>query len=276
MKLFFDNTLNIIRYIFIWIVYAAIHTFVFYWLFALPLSDLLIHAVIHASLFATVGFLLMIAMHFGNYHSLPLLQKVINYLTLYVLGATICLGGAYAIVYSILGKDSAEVFLPAIPLLALVSLLLFMILVLHYVIFLLRRSEEEMTEENRNEESKIEINEDPEEQSIEELERVVVRIGQKIHVVLLPEILYLQSDGDYVQIHTEKGKYLKEQTMKYYERNLPSQQFIRVHRSFIVNVEYISRIELFEKQNQLILLKDGQRIKMSAAGYKLLRSTLGL
>jgi len=111
---------------------------------------------------------------------------------------------------------------------------------------------------------------------IELLERIAVKSGTKIHVVLVPEILYLQADGDYVQIFTAQGKYLKEQTMKYFEEHLPENQFVRVHRSVIVNVEMISRIELYEKQNQLLTLKNGQQIKTSPGGYKALRLVLNL
>ena len=108
------------------------------------------------------------------------------------------------------------------------------------------------------------------------IERIAVKSGTKIHVVLVPEILYLQADGDYVQIYTAQGKYLKEQTMKYFEEHLPENQFVRVHRSVIVNVEMISRIELYEKQNQLLTLKNGQQIKTSPGGYKALRAVLNL
>jgi len=108
------------------------------------------------------------------------------------------------------------------------------------------------------------------------LERIAVKSGTKIHVVLVSEILYLQADGDYVQIFSPQGKFLKEQTMKYFEEHLPDNQFIRVHRSVIVNVEMISRIELYEKQNQLLTLKNGQQIKTSPAGYKALRLALNL
>src|ERR1035437_5751024 len=108
------------------------------------------------------------------------------------------------------------------------------------------------------------------------LERIAVKSGSKIHVVLVPEIVYLQADGDYVQIVTTNGKYLKEQTMKFFEEHLPENQFVRVHRSVIVNVEMISRIELYEKQNQLLTLKNGQQIKTSPSGYKALRMVLNL
>jgi DNA-binding LytR/AlgR family response regulator len=113
-------------------------------------------------------------------------------------------------------------------------------------------------------------------QQVEIIERIGVKSGSKIHMILVPDIVYIQADGDYVQIFTTQGKYLKEQTMKYFEEHLPNNQFVRVHRSTIVNVEMISRIELYEKQSQQLTLKNGQQIKTSPAGYKALRAVLKL
>ena len=78
------------------------------------------------------------------------------------------------------------------------------------------------------------------------------------------------------RIKAEKEKLIKEQTMKYFELHLPSNQFVRVHRSYIINVEKISRIELYAKQSQRITLHNGDQLKVSAAGYKTLRAALDL
>jgi DNA-binding LytR/AlgR family response regulator len=75
-------------------------------------------------------------------------------------------------------------------------------------------------------------------------------------------------------IISSNGKYLKEQTMKYFESHLPKSLFIRVHRSYIVNIEYISAIESYGKQNQQVLLKNGEWLKVSLAGYKALKVAL--
>ena len=77
-------------------------------------------------------------------------------------------------------------------------------------------------------------------------------------------------------IHSTKGKFLKEQTMKSLEYTLPADKFVRVHRSNIINVDFIARIELYDKQTQLLKLKNGAQVKASLAGYKLLKKTLGL
>ena len=106
------------------------------------------------------------------------------------------------------------------------------------------------------------------------LERILVKTKQQIKVIPINEIAYLRSEGDYVMIISGNGKYLKEQTMKYFESHLPKSLFIRVHRSYIVNIEYISAIESYGKQNQQVLLKNGEWLKVSLAGYKALKATL--
>jgi DNA-binding LytR/AlgR family response regulator len=79
-----------------------------------------------------------------------------------------------------------------------------------------------------------------------------------------------------VQIVTAQSRYLKEETMKYFEASLPRSRFVRVHRSYIVNVEKILRIELYEKQNQMLTLTNGDQIRASVAGYRELRTILNL
>lgn len=106
--------------------------------------------------------------------------------------------------------------------------------------------------------------------------RIALRSGTKIHVVPIDEVLYLQADGDYVQVVTPQGRFLKEQTLKSFAEQLPPERFARVHRSVLVNVEAISRIERYEKNTQQLRLKNGDTVKVSQQGYKLLRQQLGL
>ena len=79
-----------------------------------------------------------------------------------------------------------------------------------------------------------------------------------------------------VKLITPSGEYLKEQTMKYFETHLPSDTFVRVHRSTIVNVTQISRVELFGKETYQLLLKNGVKLRVSLSGYRLLKERLGL
>jgi len=117
-----------------------------------------------------------------------------------------------------------------------------------------------------------EINKVPEKSVID---RFTVRSGQKIRIIPIAEVLFIQADGDYVSIHTREGNWLKELTMNGTEAILPPADFVRVHRSFIVNIHSISRIERYGEK-QLIILNNGEKIKISAARYRLLKNILSL
>ncbi len=108
----------------------------------------------------------------------------------------------------------------------------------------------------------------------EPLSRVALRIGTKIKVIPVDEISHLESDDDYVKIHAGEAVYLKEKTMKYFETHLNSEQFVRIHRSFILNVSFLDRLERYEKDSYVALLKDQSKLKVSAAGYKVLKQVL--
>ncbi|WP_243346494.1 LytR/AlgR family response regulator transcription factor [Parabacteroides sp. FAFU027] len=110
----------------------------------------------------------------------------------------------------------------------------------------------------------------------EKLQRVAVRSGQKIRIIPVNDVLYFESDGDYVLIHTAEGRFLKEKTMKFFESHLDERQFVRVHRSYIVNVEHIKGMELYEKDSWTLLLSNREYIKVSATGYKALKKVLNL
>ena len=108
------------------------------------------------------------------------------------------------------------------------------------------------------------------------LDRISVKDGTRIHIIPIKEIFYLQACGDYVTLFTTSGQHVKEQTMKYFERSLPSPEFVRIHRSYIVNTEQILRVELFGKETYQVRLKDGTYLRASSAGYKLLKERLSL
>jgi len=102
-----------------------------------------------------------------------------------------------------------------------------------------------------------------------------VKDRQQIHVVPVADINYIEADGDYVKIHTRDKAYLKEKTMKFFEENLP-QQFIRIHRSCMVNVNDVAKIELYEKESYRVHLKNGEILKASSNGYKTLKRAVSL
>jgi two-component system LytT family response regulator len=109
-----------------------------------------------------------------------------------------------------------------------------------------------------------------------QLERVVVRIAGKIRIIPVPAIHYLEAADDYVKIHTADGSFLKNKTMSFFEQTLPRDQFVRTHRSFMLNVQEITRIDPYEKENHLAILRSGARIPVSRSGYGKLREILGL
>ncbi len=105
--------------------------------------------------------------------------------------------------------------------------------------------------------------------------RVAVRTGTKIHIVSVDQIKYFESMDDYVKIHTESGSFLKQNTMKYYEEHLPTDDFLRIHRSYIVRLKEINRVELMGKDSHVAILNDGTQVKVSRAGYSKLKEVLG-
>jgi len=108
----------------------------------------------------------------------------------------------------------------------------------------------------------------------ESIDRIAVKTGTKIKIIFIEDILYLESQDDYVMIYTADGKYLKQKTMKFFESNLPDQSFIRVHRSYIVRIDFVDQIELYEKDSYIIKMKNSQTIPVSKSGYNRLRSSL--
>ena len=107
-------------------------------------------------------------------------------------------------------------------------------------------------------------------------ERIVVKTGTKIKIIPVSDVIFLAADDDYVSIHTSEGSYLKNKTMAYFEQMLDPRQFVRVHRSYILKVQEITRIDPYEKETHIAILKSGDKIPVSKTGYSKLKLTLGL
>jgi two-component system, LytTR family, response regulator len=107
-------------------------------------------------------------------------------------------------------------------------------------------------------------------------QRIVVKNGAKIKIIPVHEVLYLEAADDYVKIHTADSYYLKNKTMAHFEKALDTQQFARCHRSYMVNVQHIARIDPYEKDGHLAILKSGAKVPVSKTGYVKLRQVLGL
>jgi two-component system LytT family response regulator len=104
--------------------------------------------------------------------------------------------------------------------------------------------------------------------------RVVVRKGNAINLIPVEEIKYVEAQDDYVMIYHTGGKALKQQTMKFYEENLPKTDFLRIHRSYIVSVGEIKMIEPYGKDTHVAILHSGDKLPVSRAGFKHLKEEL--
>lgn len=107
-------------------------------------------------------------------------------------------------------------------------------------------------------------------------ERVVVKINGKIKIIPVEDIEYIEAADDYARIYTREGNFLKNKTMAFFEHSLPASDFVRVHRSYILHVRQVTRIEPYEKDQQIALLRGGARIPISKSGYARLKQVLGL
>jgi two-component system LytT family response regulator len=107
-------------------------------------------------------------------------------------------------------------------------------------------------------------------------QRIVIKDGSKIKIIPVHEIFYLEAADDYVKIHTKEGHFLKSKTMSHFEQVLDGSQFVRSHRSYIINITQITRIDPYEKDNHIAILKSGARVPVSRSGYPKLRTVLGL
>ncbi|MDR2825156.1 MAG: LytTR family transcriptional regulator DNA-binding domain-containing protein [Prevotellaceae bacterium] len=193
-------------------------------------------------------------------------QQIINICALAVVAFIFVFGLCFGFAFLFFQKDIFIDFLKIVPAEILIFGLLFSLIIL----------------KNRLNTNNLQNEEIPQmeiaalSETREKVTQITVKSGSQVHIVPLNEILYLQADGDYVQIRTTERKHMKEQTMKFFEQCLPSDVFVRVHRSYIVNIRQIARIEKFGKDTQTLILKNDEKIKASIVGYRILREKLGL
>jgi two-component system, LytTR family, response regulator len=105
--------------------------------------------------------------------------------------------------------------------------------------------------------------------------RILVRDGPRVHVLPVEKIEYVQAQDDYVCFRCEGKEYLKEQTLGALETVLDPARFVRIHRSFLLNLDRLSRVELDERENRVAVLNDGKRLPISRTGHTRLSELLG-
>jgi len=106
-------------------------------------------------------------------------------------------------------------------------------------------------------------------------ERIVVKDGARVHVIPLAKLDYAEAQDDYVALHSEGKTYLKQQPIARLEASLDPASFVRIHRSYIVRLERIARIEPYAKDSRVAILSDGARLPVSRSGYARLMDAMG-
>jgi two-component system LytT family response regulator len=108
----------------------------------------------------------------------------------------------------------------------------------------------------------------------EKINRIPVRSGSKIHVLKLEEVKFIEAQDDYIKIHSTKGAFLKQQTMKHMEQNLPDDVFIRIHRSYILNINFLNQLEIYDRHGYTAVTSDNNKLPVSRQGAGKLKKAI--
>ncbi len=106
------------------------------------------------------------------------------------------------------------------------------------------------------------------------VERILVRDQSSVHVIGVQQVDFIEAQDDYVCIHAEGKTYLKNQTLGDLEEQLDERRFVRIHRSYLLNLERLARLEPYAKDSRMAVLKDGRELPVSRAGYTRLRELM--
>jgi two-component system, LytTR family, response regulator len=106
------------------------------------------------------------------------------------------------------------------------------------------------------------------------LERIVIKDGTRVHIIPVAKLDYAEAQDDYVCVHSAGKSYLKQQTISSLEAGLDPSRFIRIHRSYIVNLERVVKMEPYTKESRVAVLADGTQLPVSRAGYARLAELL--
>jgi two-component system, LytTR family, response regulator len=107
------------------------------------------------------------------------------------------------------------------------------------------------------------------------LERLVVKDGARVHIIPTAKLEYAEAQDDYVSLVSQGKAYLKQQTIASLEESLDPRHFVRIHRSYIVNLERVVKMEPYTKDSRVAVLSDGKQLPVSRSGYQRLAALLG-
>jgi two-component system LytT family response regulator len=109
----------------------------------------------------------------------------------------------------------------------------------------------------------------------DEKQRIVIKDGEKINIVPIHDLIYIEAYDDYVKLYTVDQRHIKKQTMSHYEKTLPTELFVRIHRSSIIAIDKIQGIETIENGRYQVLLTNGVRLPISRSSFPELKNRLG-
>lgn len=110
----------------------------------------------------------------------------------------------------------------------------------------------------------------------EDKERIVVKVKNEIKILPIKEILFLEANDDFVNIYTQQGKFIKNRTLSHYEASLPAKDFVRIHRSYMLRVDQMAKLEPYSKDSFQVKLHSGQQLPVSKTGLLKLKALLGI
>ena len=106
--------------------------------------------------------------------------------------------------------------------------------------------------------------------------RIVLKDGGKVRIIPVRDVIRLEADGDYVKICTKEGNFMKKKTLQHFEDSLSKEVFARIHRTHLLNISYLERIDPYHKNSHIARLKDGTHIPVSRSGYQRLKEALNI
>ena len=110
----------------------------------------------------------------------------------------------------------------------------------------------------------------------EDQKRIVVKQGNDIRIIPMADVFYLEAYDDYVKVFTQDQYFLKKKTMNFYDQVLDPNQFFRSHRSYILNIQHLTKLEILEKNSYIAILKNGKHVPISRTQYPKLKEVLGV
>jgi hydrogenase maturation factor len=249
----------------IWVLLALIQTLLFY----LNLNQAILPVLVDSLVFNGLYLICIIGIGYPSdyYRNVNIPLFTLFHLFLLILCLLISIGGTALAITSFFPDTLYNTFfVEALPFRIYGSTFIYLVAILSYYLLQTLRKVKKQAEEIvmlKNE------TDNP-----EKLSRIAVKKNKEIRFISVNDVEYIEANGDYVLIHTGFGRFIKDKTMKYWEMHLSPSQFVRIHRSFILNIEYLAKLELYEKELYHVQLKSGVTLKVSNSGYKLLKQKM--